>query len=98
MSACVDGDCSTGKECFKHKLRSVQFTPSSMPSRINAVPPKTPQNNWERGVAESRPGMPLLDANCEPVGLKELADNRSTIEGQLRNLKNTAPATPTKET
>lgn len=66
-----------------------------MPSRRNAIPPRTPQNSWERGIATTSRNMPLLDANCEPIGLKELADNRSTIEGQLKDLKNKPP--PTKE-
>jgi hypothetical protein len=85
---CADGDCSTGVTCFRHKLRSIQFTPSCTPTRRNTIPPRTPQNSWERGVATDNRGMPLLDSNMEPIGLKELANNRSTIEGALKDLKN----------
>jgi hypothetical protein len=85
---CVDGDCATGSTCFRHKLRSIQFSPACTPTRRNTIPPRTPQNSWERGVATDSRGMPLLDSNCQPIGLKELANNRSTIEGALTDLKN----------
>lgn len=91
---CKDGDCSTGSMCFKHKIRTIQWSPSCTPSRRNTIPPKAPNNAWERGIAKDERGMPLLDSNCEPIGLKEMANKRGHYERQLRDLKNTPP-TPT---
>ncbi len=84
---CRDGDCATGPTCFRHKLRSIQFTPSCTPTRRNTIPPRTPQNSWERGVATDDRGMPLLDKNLSPIGLKEAADIGSSLDSQIRTAK-----------
>ena len=94
MDDCVDGDCDTGRVCFKHKLASIQWSPSAMPSRKNTVAPRAPQNSWERGIARDERGMPLLGKSGEPVGLHEMASNRGAYESRVRDLKNT-PRTPT---
>lgn len=80
-----------GDDCFGCKLRSIQWSPSATPSRRNNIPPRPPQNNWEKGIAKDNRGMPLLDKNLQPIGLQELADRRPQIEAGLRQLKNTPP-------
>lgn len=80
--------------CFGCKLQSVQWSPSATPNRRNKIPPRPPQNNWEKGIAKDHRGMPLLDGNGDTIGLQELADKRPQIEGSLRRLKNTPPAAP----
>lgn len=93
----LDCGCSEdGKSlCFKHKLRTIQWSPSATPSRRSPVPPRTPDNSWERGVVKDKRGMPLLDKNLEPIGQAELANNRRQIEDGLRALKNTPPTPAT---
>jgi len=90
---CNDGDCSTGTTCFRHKLQSIQFSPACTPTRRNTIPPRPANNSWEKGVATNERGMPLLDKNLEPIGLKEYANNRSTYDRRLRDMKHTAPST-----
>ena len=80
--------------CFKHKIRTIQWSPAATPSRRNQIPPKTPNNSWEKGIATDDRGMPLLGASGEPIGLKERASRRGHIDQRLRELKNTPP-TPT---
>lgn len=77
-----------GEDCFGCKVRSIQFSPACTPTRRNNVPPPPPQNQWEKGVATDSRGMPYLDEKLNPIGLQHLADNRSKIEGQIRDLTN----------
>ena len=97
-SECKDGDCSTGVMCFKHKIRTIQWSPACTPTRRNTIPPRSPSNSWERGIAKDERGMPLLDASGSPLGLHELASNRGHIEKRIRELKNAPPVTATKPT
>lgn len=82
------------ESCFGCKLATIQWSPAATPSRRNTVPPKPPQNHWEKGIVRDDRGMPLLNEKGSEIGLHELASNRSKIETALRDLKNT-PTTPT---
>lgn len=57
-------------------LRSIQVSPSATPSRKNSVPPRRPNNSYERGVRKDERGLPYLDTNGKPVRLKEKFDRR----------------------
>ena len=89
---CVNGDCTTDVMCFKHKIRTIQWSPAATPSRRNTIPPRTPNNSWEKGTATDDRGMPLLDGNLNPIGLKERANKRGLIDRRLEALRN-APRT-----
>lgn len=92
--ACNDGDCSSGTMCFKHKIRTIQWSPACTPTRRNNIPPRAPSNSWEKGIATDDRGMPLLGKGGSPIGLKERASRRGEIDSHLRDLRN-APRTPT---
>lgn len=89
---CHDGDCSTGEMCFKHKIRTIQISPSATPSRRNHIPPRVGNNSWEKGIAKDDRGMPLLGDKGTPIGLHELAGKRGHIERRISELKNTPPS------
>lgn len=87
-------DGSHGDDCFGCKIRTIQWSPAATPSRRNTIPPRTPNNSWEKGIAKDERGMPLLNEKGDPVGLHEMASNRGKYEARIRELKNTPP-TPT---
>jgi len=75
------------EECYGCKLKAKNLTLSSVatPTRARRQPFRPmKQPSWEAGVAgESRPDgsfMPYLDSSLQPVGVKEMADNRSKLE------------------
>lgn len=67
---------------FKEKIKSIQFSPAATPSRRNSIPPKVNKdsNSWERGIVRDDRGMPLLDENLQPVGMKEYVNNKHKYE------------------
>lgn len=78
--------------CMACKLNRLQWSPSCHPSTRNTIPPKTPDNAWERGiVTQDRPGgtqMPILDKNnLEPMPIKDLSHRRHEVEEGLRKLR-----------
>lgn len=95
--ACENGNEShdgTGND-FGCKLKSIQFDPYSMPSRLHpSVAPRRPNPAWERGIPTDRRGMPFLKGDGTPMGVKEYAQNRSQIDERRRRLHNsTEPIT-----
>ena len=72
----------------KRILQAANIAPSSMPSRMNKVPPPKADPAWERGIAgeHRRDGsfVPYLDSNGNRIGVKKFADNRSKYERLLR--------------
>jgi hypothetical protein len=38
---------------------------------MNNVPPRTPNNSFERGVRKDERGLPYLDDNGQPLRMKE---------------------------
>lgn len=83
-----------GCDCFGCHIRGVQFSPACTPTRRNTIPPRTPNNSWERGVPTDNRGMPYLDSNLNEIGQKTFAANRSTIETKVRELRNAPAPTP----
>lgn len=88
--------CQT-PSCTRHfacalRAKGVSVAPSATPSRRNNVPPRRPDPAWERGrVGEVRADgsvMPYLSPQGGVMGVKELADNRSSVEKQVKRLKN----------
>lgn len=72
-----DEDCV----CFRCKLRSIQISPSAMPSRRNKIAPRGGGNSWEKGVPTNSRGMPILDPKTgAPMGQARYAEMRSTVE------------------
>lgn len=70
------------------KYLSIQISPSATPSKRSSAPPKRSDNSWEKGIVteERRAGtMPILDANLDPIGVKDLPQKRRAIEETRRN-------------
>lgn len=57
-------------------LRSVQVSPSATPSRRNAIPPRRPNNSFEKGNRLDERGLPYLDRSGSPLKMKEKFDRR----------------------
>ena len=82
-----------GKESARRILQSPALTADATPNRgRNKIPPRRPNNNWERGKAgEHRADgsfVPYVKADGDNIPIKEFADNRSKYEGLLRERKN----------
>lgn len=63
-------------------LASVQVAPSAMPSRLNGIAPRTPNNSFEKGIRRDERGVPYLDSQGSPLRMKEpfrKADYRESI-------------------
>lgn len=58
-------------------IESVQISPSATPSRKNAIPPRTPNNSFEKGVRKDERGVPYLDTDMSPVHFKESFNKRA---------------------
>lgn len=83
-------------ECYgcQLKAKNLSLSPAAVPTR-NRRQPFRPmvQPSWEAGTTgETRAGggfMPYLDKNLNPIGVKEMADNRRSLEAirhdQLHN-------------
>ena len=80
--------------CFRHKLLSVQFSPSCTPTRRNNIPPKVADNSYAKGIPTDSRGMPFLDKNLEPIGQRQFDRERRKIDETLRRYHNTPPAPP----
>lgn len=81
-------ECS--EDAVKRILQAANIAPSSMPTRMNKVPPPKANPVWEKGKAgEHRKDgsfVPYL-RDGKPIGVKEFADNRSKYEGLVREHK-----------
>lgn len=75
-------------DCFGCKARSVSFAPTAMPSRMNLVPTRKPDNSWEKGIATDDRGVPLLTESGALMGVKEAGVRRHEIEQRKRELVN----------
>lgn len=89
--ACENGNehhDGTGND-FGCKLKSIQFDPYSMPSRLNKkAEPRRPNPSYERGVPTDSRGMPFLRKDGTPMGQKEYDSQRSRIDEHRRRLHN----------
>lgn len=83
---CTDRNCHE----FACKLASWRgsgslVSPAATPSRRNQLGGRAPSNSWERGKAESRPGMPYLDGNLNPIPIKRYSEQRHQLtESRLK--------------
>jgi len=78
--------------CLACKLDTVQLDARLHARRTTRyVPPRRPDNPWERGVAgEHRVDgsfMPYVNGDLAPASVKQFADNRSRNEDQIRRYK-----------
>ena len=81
------GGVNYDPECYGCQLKAKNLTLSSVatPTRGRHQPFRPMQEpSWEKGqTGETRVDgsfMPYLDKNLEPIGVKEMADNRSSLE------------------
>lgn len=78
-------DGTHGDDCFGCRIQTIQMAPSATPSRVNNVPPRTPDPAWERGRAGEtrRDGsfMPYLTSDFKPIGVKQMQEKRAIYEG-----------------
>ena len=72
--------------CDECKYASIQLSPKlTHPNRVSA-PPAGNRNSWERGRVTDNRGVPYLwGQDHHELTVKELADNRSTIEARVRD-------------
>jgi len=61
----------------REAIESIQISPSATPSRRNSIPPRTPNNSFEKGVRRDERGVPLLDKDASPLHLGEGFNKRS---------------------
>jgi len=54
-----------------HDLLSVRVAPSAMPSRLNGIAPRTPNNSFEKGIRRDERGVPYLDSQGTPLRMKD---------------------------
>jgi hypothetical protein len=84
-------DGTHGEGCFGCKVKTITVNPYSMPTRLHpGNAPKRPEPRWERGVPTDNRGMPFLDKNLNPMGVKAVAENRHSIEQHRRQLHNSS--------
>jgi len=57
-------------------LESIQISPSATPTSRNSIPPRTPNNSFEKGTRHDERGLAYLDHNGQPLKMKEPFDKR----------------------
>ena len=88
-----DTDCPMCEEsAVKRIFQLANVSPSSLPSRMNKIPPRRVEPSWEKGIAGERRSdgsfAPYLRPQDQtPMGVKEFADNRTKYEKRLRDIK-----------
>jgi hypothetical protein len=65
------GDILPSRLILNEDLASVQIAPSAMPSRLNGIPPRRPNNSFEKGIRRDDRGVPFLDKQGSPLKMKE---------------------------
>ncbi len=58
-------------------LRSIQIPPSINPASRNNIPPRTPNNSFEKGNRLDERGLPFLDQGGSPLKMKESFDRQN---------------------
>lgn len=81
------GGVNFDAECYGCRLKekNISYSSAATPTRGRRQPFRPIQQpSWEAGVAgETRPDgsfMPYLDKNLNEIGVKEMADNRQSLE------------------
>lgn len=78
-----------GPDCFACRIGpGPMIAPSATPTRTpqHGSDEKPLSNAWERGLATDERGLPINDAKG-PIGVKQLADDRTRIEKRLREVR-----------
>lgn len=96
MTVCDVPGCQEHYGC-RLRNKGIHLDPRATPSRRNTIPPARANPQWEKGVVyQERPGgtqMPVLaPGTLRPMGVKELADNRSGVESAIRRARQGADA------
>jgi hypothetical protein len=52
-------------------VRSIRISPSATPNRRNDIPPRTPNNSFEKGNRTDERGISYLDKDGKPLKMKE---------------------------
>lgn len=77
--------------CPTCKYRTIRISAAATPNKTRShAPPKRYGNQWEKGIATDHRGVPYLNDNLQPIGIKEFSENRSGYETRIRDLKNSA--------
>lgn len=84
MRACqfcghVRESLNTCPECGRFDrevIESIQISPSATPTSRNSIPPRTPNNSFEKGNRLDERGIAYLDSSGHPLKMKETFDQR----------------------
>ena len=63
-------------------IRSINISPSATPNRRNNIPPRTPNNSFEKGVRKDERGLPYLNAEGKAVRMKESFNKKAYEPGR----------------
>lgn len=67
-------------------IRSINISPSATPNRRNSIPPRTPNNSFERGNRTDERGIAYLDRDGKPLKMKE-SFNKKDYESGRESIK-----------
>ncbi len=67
-------------------LRSIQISPAANPTSRNNIPPRVPNNSFERGNRLDERGLPYLDPGGSPLKMKESFD-RNKYNGGTETIR-----------
>lgn len=65
-----------GRITMEEKLASIQISPSATPSRKNNLPPRRPNNSFEKGNRTDERGIAYLNEHGSPMKMGEYFDPR----------------------
>lgn len=75
----VRENLNTCPECGRFDrevLESIQISPSATPTSRNDIPPRTPNNSFEKGVRKDERGVPYLNQEGRALRMKDQFDER----------------------
>jgi hypothetical protein len=72
--------------CFACKVSTIQLSQKVTGHKPGGAPPQGPRNSWEKGIAQDHRGVPLLDRQGEPIGVKAYSERRHVFEAERRRL------------
>lgn len=77
----------TVEGCRECKFRTIQVSTAVKSERKHKVDATREWNNsWERGIAMDDRGIPLRDANLDPIPIKTYAENRTKFDAERHRL------------
>lgn len=80
------------KLAYWRETGGLNISPKATPNRTPQKPskPHEPNNAWERGVATDHRGMPYLNSDLSPMGVKRFSELRSKFEDRQKSRINTS--------